>query len=151
MQWYVSLIFTSDSFSLQTTVNSTFSLLLWPYVPLCLPHIRLFTSEDINPLASLFPFCLFFSSSGSVYYPVCLLPSICLTAPNDPKSVSCLSSSHLCLPVILSLCLFVLYISLDTFCCLAVYLISCLHHTELFRNGTKWTNLKPILVNITFT
>lgn len=70
-------------------------------------HMQLFPNEGINPL-SLFPFVfLCHLVLLSVFHPVCLLPSICLIAPNDPQSVSCLSFPHVSLPVILHLFLFV--------------------------------------------
>lgn len=50
--------------------------------------------KDKSPVLAL-SFCHCIWSSGSVFYPVCLLPSICLTAPNDPQSASCLSFPHL--------------------------------------------------------
>ena len=60
-----------------------------------------FTNEGLNPLFSLFPFlslCRFVLLS--VYYPVCLLPYICLTAPNDPSQFP----AFLCL-----ICIFLLF------------------------------------------
>lgn len=68
-------------------------------------HAAIYHTRNESPVLSL-SFCRFVSSCGSIYYPVCLCPSILLSALKDPNSVSCLSFPHLRLPVILSLSLF---------------------------------------------
>lgn len=77
-------------------------------------------------------------SCGSLYYPVCLSPSISLSAPKDLESVSCLSfpssvSSCYSLSVSFCLCLNLLV----TFCFLFTVYI------KWWWCYTEWGNLQP--------